>query len=73
MTVAIEATIVVDEFSLGNVTLNYICPECNEMVGVDPNFFENAGTPICGNEECDNEGDDMTVMSVHVTVEGETR
>lgn len=64
----IQATISVSKEDLGNVWLTYRCETCSDTSEVDPTFFENSGTPICGNDSCEDEGGDMTVEQVHVSL-----
>jgi hypothetical protein len=62
----VRGEILFGEGDLGDITLNYLCQQCSngETAGVDPTFFEVAGTPVC--EYC---GEDMTVFSASVTFE----
>lgn len=63
----IDVSLYIGSDNLECVTLFYICENCGTEMRVKPTFFEEAGVPMCGNMECDKEGDDMTINGVGVT------
>lgn len=58
--------LVFDGDDLGDIELIYVCESCGDQASVDPTFFEQSGTPICGNYDCKGEGDDMTILCVRI-------
>lgn len=70
---SIRTFITLGEDELGNIDLVFVCEGCSETANVDPTFFQTSGNPICGNEECPTEGDDMVAFAAHITVIGDTK
>ena len=60
----VKANINLSDDQLGNISLRYYCDGCHEIVTVDPTFFQESGTPICGNDSCQLEGEDMEVIDM---------
>ena len=38
-----------------NIRCNWKCPECGEETDVTPDWYQDNGTPVCGDCDCDME------------------
>jgi hypothetical protein len=52
----------------GSVGIVHVCEVCDAEAHWNPSDFANSGTPICGNEDCDNEGEDMPYTRTYLIV-----
>ena len=56
--------------SAEQVTTHWKCESCGHEVEWPLTSISRVGTPICGQDDCNSEGDDMTLMD-KVEIEGE--
>jgi hypothetical protein len=64
----VQAVITLTDEYLGNISIRFYCDSCHEIAEVDPTFFQESGTPCCGNDSCRLVGEDMEVIGATITV-----
>lgn len=61
------ATIMLGKNELDLIAFAFSCDTCAVSATSCPSDLADSGVPICGNPECEAEGDDMTMFAASIT------